>query len=89
MFAAGPEITAAEMVELFPLPTTQGITETITIPYAGDLKIIERSIVSEVISRYNGNKSAAARALGLHRKTLYRILENERSGTASQPIGQG
>ncbi len=51
-----------------------------------DLKIIERSIVSEVINRYNGNKSAAARALGLHRKTLYRILEDERTGPTEAPL---
>ncbi len=78
VFASGAEINAADMADLFPPPAATDAVETITIPYAGDLRIIERSIVSEVINRYNGNKSAAARALGLHRKTLYRILEDER-----------
>jgi two-component system, NtrC family, response regulator HydG len=89
VFASGSEISASELAELFPPPAAQDPGETITIPYAGDLKIIERSIVSEVINRYNGNKSAAARALGLHRKTLYRILEDERTGPADAPLVQG
>ena len=89
VFAAGAEITAAEVAELLPQRATPVAVETITIPYAADLKIIERSIVSEVINRHNGNKAAAARALGLHRKTLYRILEDERNGGAGHPVGQG
>jgi DNA-binding NtrC family response regulator len=88
VFATGSEISAADLAELFPPPAARDSVETITIPYAGDLKIIERSIVSEVINRYNGNKSAAARALGLHRKTLYRILEDERTGTTDAPLVQ-
>jgi DNA-binding NtrC family response regulator len=89
VFASGPEITAGEMAELFPPPAATDAVETITIPYASDLKVIERSIVSEVINRHNGNKSAAARALGLHRKTLYRILEDERHGGPVVPAIQG
>ena len=65
VFGSGGEITAAEMAELFPPPPAHGGVETITIPYAGDLRVIERSIVSEVINRNNGNKSAAAPGFGL------------------------
>ena len=83
------EISAEDVVHLLPNRATTDAVETITIPYASDLKIIERSIVSEVINRYNGNKSAAARALGLHRKTLYRILEDERSGGPTLSLGRG
>ncbi|NQT16842.1 MAG: hypothetical protein HQ582_29060, partial [Planctomycetes bacterium] len=32
-------------------------------------------IVREVINRCSGNKAAAARSLGLHRKTIYRLLQ--------------
>ncbi len=88
VFASAAEITCQEVVELFPARTAPEGADTITIPYAGDLKVIERSIVSEVINRHNGNKSAAARALGLHRKTLYRILEDERSVGPGVSISQ-
>ncbi|MBL9125665.1 MAG: helix-turn-helix domain-containing protein, partial [Planctomycetaceae bacterium] len=57
------------------LPRYESSGDSITIPLTGDLKIIERQIISEVIKRCQGNKAAAARALGLHRKTLYRLLE--------------
>ena len=50
-----------------------GDGETISVPLAGNLREIERHIIEEVIRRCRGNKAAAARALGLHRKTLYRL----------------
>lgn len=50
-------------------------TETITVTLEGDFKNIQRQIIREMIHRCSGNKAAAARSLGLHRKTIYRILE--------------
>ena len=47
---------------------------TISVPLAGNLYEMERFIIQEVIFRCRGNKAAAARTLGLHRRTLYRIL---------------
>jgi DNA-binding NtrC family response regulator len=49
--------------------------ETISIPLAGGLKAMELAIIREVIRRCRGNKAATARVLGLHRRTLYRLLE--------------
>ena len=57
-------------------------TETITVALEGDFKDIQREIVREVINRCSGNKAAAARSLGLHRKTIYRLLQ----GTEPSPI---
>ena len=51
--------------------------ETVTVPLEGDLKKIQRQIVREVIDRCSGNKAAAARSLGLHRKTIYRLLQED------------
>lgn len=53
--------------------------ETITIPVLGDLREMERAIVREVIHRCSGNKAAAARRLGMHRKTIYRLLQGDAS----------
>lgn len=53
--------------------------ERIAVPLAGGLKEMERTIIEHVIQRCRGNKAAAARILGLHRRTLYRLLEEERS----------
>jgi len=50
--------------------------ETISVPLAGDLKEIERHVIREVVRRHRGNKAAAARALGMHRRSLYRALDN-------------
>lgn len=63
--------------------------ETISVPLTPDLRAIERSIVEEVVLRCRGNKAAAARALGIHRRTLYRVLDegvgNPRAGQSRAP----
>jgi DNA-binding NtrC family response regulator len=40
-----------------------------------DLASIQRSKIVEVLRRESGNKSKAARALGIDRRKLYRLLE--------------
>jgi DNA-binding NtrC family response regulator len=40
-----------------------------------DLSEVERAHVIEVLNRERGNKARAARALGLNRRSLYRLLE--------------
>ncbi len=42
-----------------------------------NLKEINHAVIEAVIERCRGNKAAAARVLGLHRRTLYRILRGE------------
>jgi DNA-binding NtrC family response regulator len=49
--------------------------ETVSVPLAGGLKEMELVLVKEAIHRCRGNKAAAARALQLNRRTLYRLLE--------------
>lgn len=55
--------------------------EEISVPFIGDLKSMEHHMVSEVVKRCGGNKAAAARILGMHRRTLYRILDKEKQNS--------
>jgi DNA-binding NtrC family response regulator len=55
--------------------------DTIAVPLTGNLQAMERQIIDEVIQRHRGNKAAAARVLGLHRRTLYRMLEETTGDT--------
>jgi len=42
---------------------------------ADDLASLNRRFVQETLARANGNKAEAARLLGIHRRSLYRLLE--------------
>lgn len=44
-------------------------------PSDDDLASVERAHVLEILKRERGNKSCAARALGVNRRSLYRLLE--------------
>jgi two-component system response regulator AtoC len=76
IFGSGPKVSAEAVAELLPTASRPAGAEMISVPFEGDLKVMERALVNEVIHRAHGNKSAAARTLGLHQKSLYRILEN-------------
>jgi DNA-binding NtrC family response regulator len=60
-----------------------GGAPTIQVRLEGDLRAIERQIIRAVIRNCDGNKAAAARLLGLHRKTLYRLLQADEMVAAS------
>jgi DNA-binding NtrC family response regulator len=75
MLAEGPEIGHACFAGLPGGACQHADSETIPVPLAGGLKHMELVLVNEVIRRCKGNKAAAARALRLHRRTLYRLLE--------------
>jgi transcriptional regulator with PAS, ATPase and Fis domain len=51
-----------------------------------DLSAIQRSKVVEVLRREAGNKSKAARALGIDRRKLYRLLEKYSIDNAELPV---
>lgn len=71
------EIGRTKIAESFGRAVPEGDSETISVPLAGGLRQIERAVIEAVIERCRGNKAAAARALRLHRRTLYRILRED------------
>ena len=75
MMAEGPEMGQACFAGLLDGACEQADSETISVSLTGGLKSMELALINEVIRRCRGNKAAAARALRLHRRTLYRLLE--------------
>lgn len=48
-------------------------------PLPANLKEVEKELIARTLRRYHGYKGAAAKALGMDRKTLYRKLKRYRS----------
>ena len=76
LLAEAEEIDRRESPRRSDSPVARGVSDTIPVPLQGNLADIERYIIGEVLHRCRGNKAAAARALGLHRRTLYRMLQH-------------
>jgi len=57
------------------VPAAVPSCDMVSVPLVGDLRTIEQCVIREVVRRCSGNKAAAARALGMHRRTLYRVLQ--------------
>ena len=68
-----------KMIQLYDLPaeiTRAKVAGHVNPAINGDrLEDLERAHVVEILSRKRGNKARAARALGVNRRSLYRILE--------------
>jgi transcriptional regulator with PAS, ATPase and Fis domain len=56
-------------------PDEAGRAAPVAGPEADDLAHLQRSHVMEILQRERGNKARAARALGINRRSLYRLLE--------------
>jgi DNA-binding NtrC family response regulator len=75
VLAEGPVIGQACVAGLLGSVPQRADSAMISVPLASSLKQMELAIIHEIIRRCRGNKAAAARTLGLHRRTLYRLLE--------------
>lgn len=56
-------------------PQGSGVPSGQPFREAEDLASLNRRFVQETLARVNGNKAEAARLLGIHRRSLYRLLE--------------
>jgi DNA-binding NtrC family response regulator len=75
LLASGNMIRAADLpAELAPVPTAAPSEVPSRFTF-DNLSVLERTKVSEVLARERGNKSRAARALGIDRRKLYRLIE--------------
>ncbi|MFH1300206.1 MAG: sigma 54-interacting transcriptional regulator, partial [Planctomycetota bacterium] len=72
----GENSTALNDLKQLQQPESIQNNDTIPVSLTGNLKSIEQRIIKEMVNRFGGNKAAAARKLGIQRKTLYRILED-------------
>jgi len=64
-------------------PSTVGETASVVGP--DDLGGVERSHVAAVLQRHQGNKVHASKALGISRRTLYRLIEKYGLGEDGNP----
>jgi DNA-binding NtrC family response regulator len=82
----GQECVAASLGSV-PQQVSYADSDTVSVPLVGGLKQIVQSVIREVIRRCQGNKAAAARLLRLHRRTLYRLLQ-ESPGGKDEELGE-
>lgn len=67
---------------------SEGRTSTFEITVPSSMEEIERQAIEATLDYTEGDKSHAARALGIGRKTLYRKLEQYNGGPGKQEQGQ-
>jgi len=78
VLASGPEIGPSDLPEALSLGAPALLRDAASA--GATLADVERAYIREVLERTRGNKSAAARILGIHRKTLYEKLRAQGSG---------
>ncbi|MCS6865994.1 MAG: sigma-54 dependent transcriptional regulator [Gemmataceae bacterium] len=88
ILAEGNTITVDDLPENLihlsqPTPTADAWPAKIN-PNPDDLEAIERKHIAEVLRKHDGNKVQAAKALGVSRRTLYRLIEKHRLGDAKK-----
>jgi DNA-binding NtrC family response regulator len=63
--------------------TASPLSEAGEGPLSDDLESLQKSKIVEVLDRVGGNKTRAARLLGITRRSLYRLLERYELGNDS------
>src|SRR5579883_2322943 len=68
-------VQVSKLVPVDDVPATSGPATTAAPVSPDDLDAVERRHVMDVLKRHGGNKVQAAKALGVSRRTLYRLIE--------------
>ncbi len=76
------------MLDDLPHDVTSGVQTAQRAPAIGGqtLSAIERAHIIEILARERGNKARTARALGLNRRSLYRLLDKYEIRTGEQTV---
>jgi two-component system response regulator HydG len=82
-------LVRGEVLEASDLPESVrkgplGSAGQLVIPIGTPMEEIERRVIHETLRHTKGDKTLAARLLGIAARTIYRKLEREASGTASE-----
>jgi len=75
VLAAGRLITLKELPEKLREGSAEDTSHSMTLPLGTTMAEVERRLIVETLNQTGGDKSRAARILGIGRKTLYRKLE--------------
>lgn len=79
LMTPGPLITGEHLAELTGEAASErnslGLQALLTLPLEEATQALERLLITRALARGAGNKSEAARLLGIHRQTLYTKLE--------------
>lgn len=59
--------------------------DAVSVPLVRNYDLVEKLLVENSIRHFGGNKAAAAKALGMHRRTLYRILARNEIQSTDEP----
>lgn len=71
-------------VEDLPPEVARACQTPVATKDAADLTTVTRQHIADTLSRLDGNKARTARALGVSRRTLYRLLEKYSVGTSAK-----
>ncbi|MCE5229726.1 sigma-54 dependent transcriptional regulator [bacterium] len=85
IFAAGRELTPADFASEMRGPAVPAGSRTATAePATLDLQELERRTIEKALQKFGGNRSLAAEALGISRRTLQRKLKEYKADGADE-----
>lgn len=83
----GEHISERELPERFAASQGDALTDALTTD-CPTLEDVERAVILKTLKRFGGNKTEAAKALGITRKTLHAKLSKYQSAQEGMPEGE-
>jgi len=88
VLSAGPEVDLPDLPEAIrrcAVDPARGPGSSLSIPLGTPLEEIERMVIRETLRHTRGDKSLAARLLGVAPRTIYRKLDRDEAGRLLEP----